>query len=110
VTTEQREEKEKELLLAQKRTKNEIALRRRDAQKMGELLVKIGSMLIARPEGFFAGIGSAIPLGFDIRDVTDFNEVEVRDVLSYDNVVRVTNEVRQAVHELERIEEVLQTF
>ena len=109
MTAEQREAKEKELLLAQKRLKNEIALHRNDARKIGTFLVNAGNLLVSRPEGFFIAHDSALH-GVDVRDVTDVDEIDARNALSYENAVKVTSELRRCMQELERVEAILQTF
>lgn len=109
MTTEERMKRKKELLFAKDQLTNEIALHRDDARKAGEFLVKVGNLLISRPEGFFIAHDSAL-CGTDVRDVTDINEIDAKNALSYDSAIKVTNEIRRCIQELERTEGILQTF
>jgi hypothetical protein len=108
MTTEERDRKEADLMLQEKRASDEVALRRSDAVKIGKVLADIGAMLQRSPENFMAGNQSAHYDVVDMARVPILNESDLRAALDLDKIVKLANDLRRSMSEVRRAEMAMQ--
>jgi hypothetical protein len=92
VTQEERDRKEADLLLRQRRVEKELALRREDAHKVGSTFSVLEDVFKAKPSSFPG----------------DFNESHLRETLDYEKLLALASDIRRLIEERDRIAQLLQ--